>query len=159
MWWDSMSIAERISLREKYRFNSPQSMDVDDYRSIYEQEHKHTSKERITEIDELIAKLQAEKEKLEVESKVSDIDAKINDYLDSYYGRQLVEAHTLDEYGLWEVKGEDPNCDFGGVHIQPKLGIVQGTLKQALVYALNHPNFYTWGSGGKIEKVNIITMD
>jgi hypothetical protein len=39
-WWDSMNIVERVKLREKYNFRDNQSMDVDDYRFIYEEESK-----------------------------------------------------------------------------------------------------------------------
>lgn len=39
-WWDSKGVVERINLREKYGFNSGASLDVDDYRMIYEAESK-----------------------------------------------------------------------------------------------------------------------
>ena len=115
------------------------------------------SQQRIKDIDKEIAKLQAEKEKLEAIERLPEIERKVKDYLDrTYSGRKLLEHHSLDEKGLWKVKGEDPNCDMGGSHHQPDLGIVDGTLKEALEYAIQHPSFYTWGGGGDFEKINII---
>lgn len=115
------------------------------------------SQQRIKNIDIEIAKLQAEKEKLEVIERLPEVERKVKDYLDrTYSGKRLLEHHSLDEKGLWKVKGEDPNCDMGGYHHQPELGIVDGTLKEALEYAIQHPSFYTWGGGGDFEKVNII---
>ena len=29
----------------------------------------------------------------------------------SYYGRRLLEKYSLDTYGVWDIFGEDPNCD------------------------------------------------
>lgn len=115
------------------------------------------SQQRIKDIDNQIAKLQAEKEKLEKIEKIPEVERKINDYLKrTYSGKRLLERHSLEEKGLWKVKGEDPNCDMGGFHHQPELGIIEGTIKEALEYAIQHQNFYTWGGGGDIEKVNII---
>ena len=112
---------------------------------------------RIKEIDEQIAELQSEKEKLESLEKYSESKQKARDYLArSYSGRKLLENHSLNEKGLWMIKGEDPNCDFGGSHHNPEIGVFNGTLEQATVYAVQQPKFYTWGSGGKIEKINVI---
>jgi hypothetical protein len=115
------------------------------------------SQSRIEEIDKQIAKLQGEKEKLVEVMKLPETERRVQDYLDrTYAGKRLLEKHSLDEKGLWKVKGEDPNCDMGGSHHQPDLGIIDGTLKEALVYAVNHPKFYSWGGGGDFEKVTII---
>lgn len=43
-WWDSKDINERIALREKYNFSSGASLDVDDYRWIYDNEQLFLSK-------------------------------------------------------------------------------------------------------------------
>lgn len=37
-WWDSKGIVEKVNLREKYGFSNGASLDVDDYRIIYEEE-------------------------------------------------------------------------------------------------------------------------
>lgn len=113
--------------------------------------------QRIKEINRQIEKLQAEKEKLEVLDKLPLTERKVNDYLTgTYSGKRLLEKHSLSENGVWHVKGEDPNCDLGGSHVQPDLGIVEGTLKDALNYAVTHPRFYAWGGGGDIIKIQII---
>lgn len=73
----------------------------------------------------------------------------------SYGAKRLLENHKLSEFGTWKISGEDPNCDFGGAHYQPELGVVEGTLDDVIKYAVKLPNFYTWGSGGNITKVEI----
>ena len=60
-----------------------------------------------------------------------------------------------DDYGLWIVKGEDPNCDLGGPHIQPLLGYFKGFYKDVENYSKQLDNWKNWGSGGSIEKINI----
>ena len=75
---------------------------------------------------------------------------------DTYSGKQLLEHHSLDEEGIWEIRGEDPNCDFGGAHHQPKLGIVQGKLRDVIMYGVGLPGFWQWGGGGSFESIGII---
>lgn len=66
--------------------------------------------------------------------------------------------HNVDfkdsEYGIWEIKGEDTNPDFGGFHHSPTLGYAKGCFIDVLVYATTFPDFYTWGGGGYIVKSN-----
>lgn len=59
---------------------------------------------------------------------------------------------TDDDYGIWEIYGESPNCDFGGYHSSPKLGIAKGMFIDVLIYASTMNGFYTWGGGGYIVK-------
>jgi len=73
----------------------------------------------------------------------------------SYSGQRLMGKHRLDETGFWHIKGEDPNCDFGGHHYQPDLGVVQGKLSEVVNYAVRQNRFYTWGAGGDITKISI----
>jgi hypothetical protein len=65
----------------------------------------------------------------------------------------LMEKHKLDEEGIWQVYGEDPNCDMGGSHIQPYLGLFSGKLVDVLNYAVELPDFWQWGAGGDIKKL------
>lgn len=74
----------------------------------------------------------------------------------TYSGKRLLEQHALDEQGLWHIHGEDPNCDFGGSHHQPDLGIVEGRLGDVIAYAVELPNFWNWGAGGSITKLGAI---
>ena len=68
----------------------------------------------------------------------------------------LMKKHSLDEPGLWQIFGEDPNCDFGGCHSQPRLGFVEGNLNDVILYAVELPGFWQWGAGGDIKKVDNI---
>lgn len=76
-------------------------------------------------------------------------------FIKGYRGKALLKMHTIDEYGTWEVTGEDSNCDLGGSHYMPQLGIFTGTLKDVINKAVELPKFWQWGSGGDIKKVEI----
>lgn len=67
----------------------------------------------------------------------------------------------LDKVGIFQVKGEDPNCDFVGSHHQPELGVFRGKFEDVAAYAVEIPSFWQWGSGGSIEEIKIkeITAD
>lgn len=67
-----------------------------------------------------------------------------------YCGREILKKHGLEEFGTWHIRGEDPNCDFGGSHHQPDLGYFTGTLRECIKYAIELPDFWTWGGGGRI---------
>jgi hypothetical protein len=68
------------------------------------------------------------------------------------------QKYALSERGTWRINGEDPNCDFGGCHSQPYLATVTGTYKDVIDYAVELANFWTWGGGGTITKVEIIPV-
>lgn len=108
---------------------------------------------RINEIDKTIRDLQAEKEALIQKKNMIHQNKKVNDFLCRNSGQSLLKNHKLDEYGTWEVRGEDPNCDFGGSHHMPHLGYFEGTLENVLIKAVELPNFWQWGAGGEIKKV------
>jgi len=80
--------------------------------------------------------------------------SKYERFLGTYYGKNLLEKYSLDQEGLWQILGEDPNCDFGGYHYQPDLGIVEGKLRDVIDYAVELPGFWTWGGGGDIRLRN-----
>jgi hypothetical protein len=72
-----------------------------------------------------------------------------NKYIkDTWGGKELLKNHKLDDEGIWEIYGEDPNCDMGGSHHTPKLGTVQGKLCDVIMYGASLPSFWQWGSGG-----------
>ena len=71
----------------------------------------------------------------------------------SYSGVELLKNHSLDEDGVWEIRGEDPNCDWGGFHHEPKLGFVSGKLRDVIKEAVKMPQFWSWGAGGTIKKI------
>lgn len=86
-------------------------------------------------------------------------DKKAKGWLGSYSGQRLLKKHSLDEEGLWTVYGEDPNCDFGGYHHRPKLGVYQGKLSDIVQLAVTLSDFYTHGAGGDIEKVEVTKVN
>jgi hypothetical protein len=65
---------------------------------------------------------------------------------------KLLRDHSVDDYGIWNIFGEDPNCDFGGSHHTPFIETVEGRYEHVVEYALSLPNFFTWGGGGHIEQ-------
>jgi RNAse (barnase) inhibitor barstar len=85
--------------------------------------------------------------------------SKHEQYLKTYYGQDLIKKYPLFQKGVWEVRGEDSNCDFGGSHHMPQLGFYEGTLDEVIDIAVNLPNFWQWGSGGKIEPIKITSME
>ena len=83
-------------------------------------------------------------------------------YKNTYSYKSLIQKHKLTETGLWKVRGEDPNCDFGGSHHMPDLGTYEGKLEDIIAYAVTLPSFWQWGAGGDITKVGLpikITAD
>ena len=79
--------------------------------------------------------------------------SKLEQYKNSYSYKLLINQYPLDTSGLWEVRGEDPNCDFVGLHYQPYLGTFEGKLEDIVAYAVELPSFWSWGSGGTIKSV------
>ena len=80
---------------------------------------------------------------------------KRQEYERTYSYRELVKKYPLDTEGLWKVLGEDPNCDFGGHHHQPELGIFDGKLDDIINYAVSLNSFWSWGAGGNIMLVSV----
>jgi hypothetical protein len=86
---------------------------------------------------------------------------KIHDMVDNYLnnttnGQELMEYHTLQDKGIWQMYGEDPDCHTPG-QVPPDvlLVTVRGTLEQALKAAMGYPSFYTMGCGGKVCEIKI----
>lgn len=77
------------------------------------------------------------------------------DFLSRYNGKELLKKHSLFETGLWEVKGEDENADLFGSHHQPYLGTLEGRLEDVIREAVTMSQFWSWGAGGSIRKVEI----
>ena len=78
---------------------------------------------------------------------------------DNRVREKLLTRYRADEQGTWQIFGEDPNCDFGGSHVEPLLGIVQGDYAAAVEHALGLPSFFTWGGGGRIEPIHVVKVD
>ena len=86
-------------------------------------------------------------------------ESNLERYKRCYSYKELLKKHSLDEEGVWEIRGEDPNCDFGGHHYQPQLGAVTGKLGDVIEAAVEMSNFWTWGCGGDIRPVKIIPVE
>ena len=109
-----------------------------------------------------LEKAKAHEAKIEHNKVLTDCEGNedVAHYLNTTYsGRDLLKKHSLDEEGIWEVKGEDPNCDLGGYHHCPHLFTAKGKLIDVLNKAVNVPKFYTWGGGGTITKTSIEILD
>lgn len=74
-------------------------------------------------------------------------------YMNTWACKKLLEQHKLDETGIWQILGEDPNCDLGGAHHNPMLGYLEGKLENVIREAVKMDRFWQWGSGGQINKV------
>jgi hypothetical protein len=72
--------------------------------------------------------------------------------------RHKSDIYPLNEEGIWEVRGEDPNCDLGGHHHEPLIGHFKGKFKNVLEYAVSHKDWFVWGIGGSIKKINVIPI-
>lgn len=64
---------------------------------------------------------------------------------------KLLPANKLDTYGVWEVVGETTD----GYGPGRRIGFLEGTLEDVIQYAVRHPDFYSYGSGGDIRKVEV----
>ncbi len=79
----------------------------------------------------------------------------LREYKKTYAGARLLEKYSLDTQGIWRIRGEDPNCDLGGHHHQPDLGLFDGTLREAIEHGTGLPGFWQWGAGGNFSLVEI----
>ena len=75
-------------------------------------------------------------------------------YISIPMGVELLKKYSLQRDGLWEIYGEDPNCDIAGTHINPKLDVVRGRLQDVIEHAVNLSKFWAWGSGGEIRLID-----
>lgn len=83
---------------------------------------------------------------------------KVTDFWNGWYGLKLLEKYQKTEFGTWHIVGEDPNADFGGSHHNPHIGYVTGTLEEVVLLAVQSPGFYSWGSGGNIERIEVLSV-
>jgi hypothetical protein len=78
------------------------------------------------------------------------------DYLAGYEGKKLLQTHSLREHGIWQVFGEDRSC--GGSFDAPNtpyLGTFEGQLSHVIDYMVELAPFWTYGSGGRIEQIQV----
>lgn len=82
-----------------------------------------------------------------------------DDYLATYNGKALLVKYPLTEQGIWEVFGEDANCDLAGPHYTPSLGHLSGALIDVIKIAVDLQGFWQWGAGGIIQKITPLTTE
>lgn len=107
--------------------------------------------DRLKQINEQIEQLEAEKKRIIAAKTSAYGNPKVDQFLTNYSGKQLLKVHKLDDVCVWDIYGEDPNCDMGGAHSQPYLATVEGTLIKAIAYAVELRDFYQWGAGGDLK--------
>lgn len=105
--------------------------------------------------EQKIANLEKQIRELEKQVLKEKAPPLVDKYLRTFSGKNL--KYKMEEEGLWQVFGEDPNCDLGGSHHEPDLGFFSGKLKDVIATAVLLPNFWTWGGGGRIKKVSNVT--
>ncbi len=76
----------------------------------------------------------------------------------SYGVQDVLKKFSLDTVGFWEIREEDPNCDFGGHHHNPYMATLSCTLAEAIEFAAGSPRFFGWGAGGTITKIEITNL-
>lgn len=54
---------------------------------------------------------------------------------------------------FYVVRGEDPNADAFGPHVEPVLGYFEGEYYDVLELAQSLPGWSSYGRGGKVEKI------
>ncbi len=75
-------------------------------------------------------------------------------YLAGFSGKQLLAKNAVLDYGVWEITGEQTDRET-----PPHLGYVEGVLEDVIDYAIALPNFWSWGSGGSIKRLDIKKVD
>jgi hypothetical protein len=73
----------------------------------------------------------------------------------TYSYRHLIKTHSLEEQGTWQVFGEDRNTELAGQRQIPYLGTYEGSLKDVIDTAVDLPEFWDWGYGGSIKKIEV----
>jgi hypothetical protein len=68
--------------------------------------------------------------------------------------RSSAQARDLNEVAVWRVRGESTENGSGAV-----IGLYQGKLEHVIRYAVIQPHFWSYGSGGSIEKLDVKQVD
>lgn len=67
--------------------------------------------------------------------------------------KQLVSQHSLSDDGLWIAYSEYTEAG------RKELGVFQGKLEHVVDYVSSKPEFWSYGSGGTIEKLEVKVID
>lgn len=104
----------------------------------------------ITDGKEFDTLADAEKHEQRVEARTKEWHKR---FLKSDHYKSLLKEHSLTDHGFWDVKGEDSEMRFNN-----HLGTVEGTLQQAINWAVSQAGWSSWGNGGRITKMDIIKL-
>lgn len=97
-------------------------------------------------------------EKGDAEKHEKSLNVKNEVAYENFLSRNKDLKTRLHEVGVWEVRGEDPNCDFGGHHHSPYLFTARGKLEDVIRKAVVTKGFWQWGAGGSITEKEIIEI-
>jgi hypothetical protein len=78
---------------------------------------------------------------------------RVDKYFASQHGKEVAREHHSSQCGLWRVHGESTENGRGRY-----LGIYEGRLFDVIDKVSQNANFYSYGSGGTIEKVEPIKV-
>lgn len=66
---------------------------------------------------------------------------------------RLIKKYPSTTYGVWHILGEDTSC--GEKPRCKDFGFWEGFYSHIVSYALTLPDFFVYGNGGTIEKVEV----
>lgn len=75
----------------------------------------------------------------------------------SHSGKRLLQEHSPNDEGVWEVIGESDDPGPGGGR-GPNLGLFEGRLIDVIRYATAQKSFWAWGGGGSITKKTVTKL-
>jgi len=90
------------------------------------------------------------------------IEQKVADFWNGWAGKELkakLANGTYKAEATWHIRGEDPNCDFGGHHHMPHIAHVHGNIYDIVKLAVQHKKFYQWGSGGDFTPISALSIE
>jgi hypothetical protein len=67
-------------------------------------------------------------------------------------GDKLSKNHGLDTEGIWEIFAEPGDSAYGSLR---RLAVVEGRLEHVIGIAISLDDFFTYGQGGTIEKLDV----
>jgi hypothetical protein len=68
----------------------------------------------------------------------------------------LAKCYNENEKGTWKIEGESINPGYSGCfHQKSMTEYIEGNYGDVVEYAVKHPEFFVWGAGGNITKIEI----
>jgi hypothetical protein len=79
----------------------------------------------------------------------------LEQFKETRHGKALFAVYTPKETGIWGIYGETD--DPGGSCFTPLLGVFIGTMADAMEVAVAQKRFVSWGGGGDLRKLTVLT--